>query len=272
MLPARVRDLLLSRGKTIVSRNRRRGLVRRLAHYNSTFKRWYENFDVNFYSNGEHFVLKSLEGCGFKTIFDVGANVGDWTLMARQIFPDAEVHAFEIVGQTYETLKRRTAGVPDIVLNEFGLSDADGEIAIKFFPGADALATATDYPHSQGHVTVAGRTVRGDAYVEEKQIERIDFLKIDVEGMENLVLEGLRETFEAGKVSVVQFEYGTVNILTGFLLHDFYEFFVSRGYRVGKIYPNYVEFRDYKFEHEDFIGPNFLAVSAARPGLIERLS
>ena len=29
---------------------------------------------------------------------------------------------------------------------------------------------------------------------------------------------------------------------------------------MGKIYPNYVEFRDYKLDHEDFIGQNYLAV------------
>lgn len=272
MLSARIRNFLLSRGKTIVSRNRKNALVHRLAHYNSTLRQWHENSDGDFSSNGEHFVLRSLGGCGFKTIFDVGANVGDWTLMARRIFPEATIHAFEIVEQTYEALRRSTEGLPNIVLNDFGLSDREGTVELNFFPNSDALATLTDYPHGHESVRINGRVRRGDTYVDDREIGHIDFIKLDVEGMESHVLKGLGETIEPGKVSVVQFEYGQMSIQTRFLLLDFYEFFVSRGYRLGKIYPNYVEFRDYRFEYEDFILSNYLAVSNERPELIRLLA
>ena len=43
--------------------------------------------------------------------------------------------------------------------------------------------------------------------------------------------------------------------MTHFLLYDFYEFFETRGYVVGKIYPNYVDFRAYDLNDEDFLGP-----------------
>lgn len=267
MLPARAKHSLLRKGRALLSRHRKSPLVRKLAQYNLTLNRWCEDSGYDFYTNGEHFVLRALSGQGFETVFDVGANTGEWTLMAREVFPGATIHAFEVAGPTFEQLKLNAGGRPGVVLNDFGLSDREGEITLKFFPGADDLATATDYPHEHPHTLIPGRVVTGDAYVRERGVGHIDFLKIDVEGMENLVLEGMEETIGRGGVSVIQFEYGTVNILTKFLLRDFYEFFGARGYEVGKVYPNYVEFRDYRFEHEDFLGPNYLAVSARRPEL-----
>ena len=72
-------------------------------------------------------------------------------------------------------------------------------------------------------------------------------------------------------VSRLQFEYGRTSILTKFLLRDFHEFFEERGYAVGKIFPNYVDFRPYSIDHEDFIGPNFLAVRRERRDWIDLL-
>jgi len=101
--------------------------------------------------------------------------------------------------------------------------------------------------------------MRGDEFLAREGIGRVDFLKLDVEGAEHLALKGLDGYLRQGKVRFVQFEYGRVNILTHFLLRDFYELFQGYGYAVGKIYPDYVEFREYDLRDEDFLGPNYLA-------------
>ena len=53
-----------------------------------------------------------------------------------------------------------------------------------------------DYPHPEQlrRHTVAGHVVSGDSYVSQKCIDHIDFLKIDVEGMEDKVLRGFGST------------------------------------------------------------------------------
>ena len=51
-----------------------------------------------------------------------------------------------------------------------------------------------------------------------------------------------------------------------------HELLGSHGYAVGKIYPDYVEFRDYSLDDEDFVGPNYLAVRRERAGWIDRLA
>ncbi|MFZ1807629.1 MAG: FkbM family methyltransferase [Cyclobacteriaceae bacterium] len=99
-----------------------------------------------------------------------------------------------------------------------------------------------------------------DDFIMEHGIGKIDFLKLDVEGTEMNAVIGLKKSLEQRKIRMVQFEYGTINIVTRMLLIDFYTFFKQHGYIVGKLYPQSVDFREYKFKHEDFIGPNFIAI------------
>jgi hypothetical protein len=153
-----------------------------------------------------------------------------------------------------------------------GLSDAAGEVTLRHYPGLPALTTATDYPHPFPSTELLGRVEPGDALAARLGVERIDLLKIDVEGMEPRVLAGFSGCFERGAIELVQFEYGRVNILSRFLLRDFYAFFTERGYRVGKLYPERVDFRPYDLADEDFLGPNYVACRSLRADLVEALS
>jgi hypothetical protein len=113
----------------------------------------------------------------------------------------------------------------------------------------------------------------GDSYFSSKGLSKIDFLKIDVEGMEGNVLQGFSKTLSQGLIKIIQFEYGMVNISSHFLLKDFYDFLVPYGYRIGKIYPNFVKFRDYSWwRDEDFKGPNFVAVLQTEDEIIPLLA
>ena len=133
------------------------------------------------------------------------------------------------------------------------------------------MLSFTDYPHRWAGERIDCAVMRGDEFLTREGISRVDFLKLDVEGAEHLVLEGLEGALREGKVRFVQFEYGRVNILTRFLLRDFYELFRSYGYVVGKIYPDHVDFRDYDLGDEDFLGPNYLACQAGDP-MVRKLS
>jgi hypothetical protein len=55
------------------------------------------------------------------------------------------------------------------------------------------------------------------------------------------------------------------------MLRDAHQFFAGFGYRVGKLYPQYVEFRDYHYRQEDFCGPNMIAVRKEDDELLKLL-
>jgi FkbM family methyltransferase len=252
-----------------LARNRRQRFAAWVDRQLVDLHRGYENHDYEFASNGEARVLEVLAREGStKTVFDVGANIGEWSRLAAGMLPAATIHAFEIVPATFARLQKNCANVPLVIPVDCGLSDQTGPIPVHVVPHAEPLATAVS-GFLEGYfgaltLSVPGTVMTGDAYCTQKGIDHIDFLKIDVEGFEDRVLKGFSRMLAEGRIGMIQFEYGYVNVATHFLLKDFYEFLQPLGMSIGKIYPTYVDFRDYRYEHEDFIGPNFLAVHASR--------
>lgn len=221
-------------------------------------------------ANGEAALLTALRGT-LGVVFDVGGNIGDWTQHALNA-DAARVHAFEISPATSAKLAQRYASEPRVTVNQFGLSDAAGSVTIHHYEDFPVLTTMTEYPHDMASVALEVPVRTGDAYVAEHGIDRIDFLKLDVEGAEPRVLAGFAAAFDNGAIGAVQIEYGRVSILTKYLLHDFYADMTKRGFRVGRVLPNGVRFSDYDMAMENFHDSNWLAVHETRADLIARVS
>jgi FkbM family methyltransferase len=262
---------LRDRARRYVSTHRRSRLVAMLARYCRTYVTWYDNQDYDARTNGEYRILQALAGAHPRVLFDVGANVGDWTRKAKQIHPAAAVHAFEIVAETYSQLEDRVGHLRAVVPNPVGLSDTEGAVEIHTVAGRSDLASTTGYTHTMAAVVVTGHTITGDSYVARHSIERIDLLKIDVEGTEGRVLRGFERTLARGAIGVIQFEYGLSTVVGGSLLGDLYSFLEGHGFVVGKVYPDHVDLRPFRATDEDCRGPNFLAVRRDRPDLIRLL-
>ena len=244
------------------ARTRRNRSFRTAAKLCRQYLKWFGNGSYKPARNGERWLLQSLRQEPIRTVLDVGANVGSWTLMAEQCLPDATIYALEVVPHTAATLGTATAGHPRIQSFNLGLAAHTGTLTLNYHPAASTHATFTDYPHKWSGEAIECAVVRGDEFLARQEIGQVDFLKLDVEGAEHLVLQGFEDSLRSRRIRFVQFEYGRVNILTHFLLRDFYQLFLSYGYVVGKIYPDYVDFREYDLGDEDFLGPNYLACHA----------
>lgn len=119
-------------------------------------------------------------------VFDVGANVGFYTLMAAQLVgPTGKVVAFEPVLRNLRYLKEHLSlnGISNVVVIDAAVSDSDGEV--NFDPSPN---------NSAGHFSSDGalrvRTVRLDDVVFRDHLPPPDCIKIDVEGAELMVLLG----------------------------------------------------------------------------------
>jgi FkbM family methyltransferase len=264
-----MKDLLIY----LLAKNRKRFPVRQLNLLAEKIIHGCENYSYNFRFNGEEMVLHRFRQSGFSVFFDVGANRGDWSLLVRRHFPDSSVHCFEIAPPMHAVLKKAVSHLhPPVVVNEFGLSNKVGTVKLNFCHGADGSSTMLPTSELPEHDQIDAYVVTGDSYVEKQSIRKVDFLKLDVEGVENLVLEGFAKTLARRSVEVIQFEYGRENATAGFLLKDFYKLLEPLGYRIGKIFPDRVEIKDYSTLDENFIGPNFLAVRKERQDLVSMLS
>jgi FkbM family methyltransferase len=225
----------------------------------------------NIQTNGEARLLECL-GSSATTIFDVGANRGIWALVAHNHCVNANIYSFEIATETRIYLRENTANVEGIIVIDFGLSDHAGFERVKYYPERDTVTSIYDYPHPEQYIWKKERVEQGDTFVKEKGLTQIDLLKIDTEGADFRVLRGFDATLSRGMISVVQFEYGYAGILSRALLIDFYEYLEPKGYILGKLRSNYVDFRPYQLKDENFFGPNFVAVHRNHHSLISRLA
>jgi FkbM family methyltransferase len=125
---------------------------------------------------------------------DVGANIGYFTLLAsRWVGSAGRVYAFEPVRQTYTLLRR------NLVLNNC-VNVATFQVACAAEPGELSIVTEQDSgkaylsPDGQGQEQVAVTTV--DCFATEQRLDRLDMVKIDVEGADFEVVKGARQTIK----------------------------------------------------------------------------
>ena len=156
------------------------------------------------------------------TIIDIGANVGDTVAKCRTFFPSAQVHAVEPTPELVQQLKGRFDGDPSVVIHEFAVSDRLGTVQFhrnESHVTSSLLRWAQDAGsfvegslRRERIITVDSVTL--DEFCARQGLERIDLLKVDVQGAEKLVLEGARNLFKSGKVRFVLLEASFVPIYT----------------------------------------------------------
>lgn len=127
-------------------------------------------------------------------VFDIGANTGVYSLIAKAVNKNTAVYAFEPVKRVYEKL------VQNNELNHFGINCLP--VAASNYKGK-AVIYDTDHSHTysvtvnknlnpetKGTLITEIDTTTLDDIIEEKKIAKIDLMKIDVETHEAEVLEG----------------------------------------------------------------------------------
>jgi FkbM family methyltransferase len=141
---------------------------------------------------------------------DAGANFGAVTmLLAGAVGPSGRVHAFEPVPAVRARL------VEHVAANGFDAIVAVHEEALAAENGTATFHVAADAEFNQGlgsllHASRPGemseipvRTLRLDDFVERAKLERLDWIKMDVQGAEPLLLAGARRVLERFRPSLV---------------------------------------------------------------------
>ena len=248
--------------------HRRNRLVARVARLCKNIHRASEHPGYDVETNGEKAVLSRAVSGEAPILFDVGANLGDWTATAKNVFPKATVHSFELNPITAESLASRFAGDASVHVHKFGVAATRGQMNFYAYPGEASVLSGLRVPyHSHVKYEIKQATVRtGKDICEELNISRVDFLKIDAEGADFEVLLGFKEMLAERRIAAIQFEHEA-----GRYLRDFYDLLTPVGYVIGKLYSNYVDFREHSGELEHFLGPNYIALPRERKELLASL-
>lgn len=198
-------------------------------------------------------------------IFDVGANIGKYTLALLSAMPnrDLMVYAFEPSLHTYERLTANVQKRNTVLTFNVGLSDVNTTQVLHTDKELSGLASIYRRKlESRNIVMDKVETItlrRLDDFCREHKIGEVDFLKLDVEGHELFALRGAAEMMRKGKIRFIQFEFGGCNIDSRTYFKDFYELLDGKYalYRIVKdgIYP----VREYKESDEVFTTTNYFA-------------
>jgi FkbM family methyltransferase len=160
--------------------------------------------DLKFYSS--QFNLPA------KTIFDVGANIGQTSIELRKYFPDAFIHAFEPIDTTFKLLQQNLGSDRHISLNNIALGAETSTKNIKLALNSclNSLLNEIDRgPNVAADNLEYVQEIKistGYNYCNLSQIEDIYLLKSDTEGYDLMVLQGFEKMLAAKKISFLLVE------------------------------------------------------------------
>jgi len=226
------------------------------------------NNNTNFHKNGEEAFLinfSKIKAQSSVIIFDVGANKGDWSDIVKSRIQNPELHLFEPSVVAYKTLMKRYHCDNHMFISNVACSDKNELLLLYYDKPGSALASLTKRDLSFYNINMEKtedvQCIRLEDYIDENNIEHIDFLKIDVEGHELAVLKGLGDYLNPNFIDFVQFEYGGTNIDSNTTLKNLFEIFNKSDFRIGKLYPKTIIFDDYMPRMENYQYSNWGAVS-----------
>ncbi|MBT5137879.1 MAG: FkbM family methyltransferase [Acidimicrobiaceae bacterium] len=164
-----------------------------------------------------------------REMLDVGAHRGSST----KPFAVAgwRVHAFEPDPANRAVFERQLQGFDNVTVDERAVGDVDGD-EVTLYESEESSGISSLVPFVDSHTPATTvETVRLDTFTDDAGVARVDFLKIDTEGFDLMVLRG----FPWGRFSpaAVLCEYEdnkTSNI--GYTTKDMLDFLVAKGYTV----------------------------------------
>lgn len=249
-----------------------RRLVRKIG---GSLFRWAENNDdCRITLNGESWLLGALytdwktsatAATGERVVFDIGANVGEFTgeilAAATRSRVGTRVIAFEPSPTCQKTLIDRFSGESRFQLVPAAVADVRTRMPLYSpSPGSGHASLIQRDPEAAINSEVV-EVLRLDEFLEAHSVDRIDFLKVDVEGAELKVLRGLGRCLNPAQVAMIQFEYGGATLDAGGRLRDLYDLLEAAGYVVGKLMPRAVELRPYAPWMDNFAYANYVAIA-----------
>jgi FkbM family methyltransferase len=169
------------------------------------------------------------------TAFDIGANVGAFTCLMASL--GQSVHAFEPIPETFCRLKANVTLnglLSDTHLNCLALGKNTGLVTFRteeFGAATNRMAVPSASPAKNNTSVQLVAVTSLDEYCQQQDIKRIDFVKLDVEGMEPFVLQGAKRLLRERRIAAILIEICPVNLCAvGLSPADLYHEFESCRY------------------------------------------
>ncbi|MBU1046186.1 FkbM family methyltransferase [Patescibacteria group bacterium] len=133
-------------------------------------------------------------------VIDAGSNLGFFAILAgEKIGTNGKVFAFEPVKKTSEILNKNISynNLLNIKVIENALGDKESEL--NFAINEDILGCSSNVLREGKNKIEKVKQITLDNFVEDNDLEKIDFIKADIEGMERNLIKGAEKTIKRFK-------------------------------------------------------------------------
>lgn len=180
-----------------------------------------ENLNIS----GERYILNYLKSQKIYTIFNVGANAGQYASLIREKIPSYIVFSLEPNPVSFENIKKLNLS-KHLIFN-IGLGKENGQMILYDYKSAhgseyaalnkEIITVIHQSEFSEINVSIA----RLDYFYKNNDVQEIDFLKINVEGFEYDVLLGCGHFLKEKKIKFIQFEFNANYLISKNSLRDY---------------------------------------------------
>ena len=140
-------------------------------------------------------------------VVDIGAHIGYYTRLAAKLAGGrGRVYAFEADPENFALLQKNTAHLRNVERVRLAVSDKDGTIDFYHYDdksGAHSTLPNVPLDFHKRKITVVATTL--DAWLGERNVPRVDVIKMDIEGGESAALRGMARTLAQTRVLITEF-------------------------------------------------------------------
>lgn len=159
-----------------------------------------------------YFVLsKVLMDYEVRTIIDGGASIGSTSLKLAKLFPKACIHSIEPYPPFFEKLSKISKNQKRVKPHQLAFAEKNGithlqinksegtNSLLKYHP--DSTAVFGNLLEKKGEIEVKSVTI--DHFIQSQLIDKVDILKLDLQGYELLAIEGCLQSLQLRKIKVI---------------------------------------------------------------------
>ncbi len=144
-------------------------------------------------------------------VIDIGGHIGYFTrLFASQVGPTGHVLAFEADPTNFELLKYNTHGKRLITISPLAIANQVG--TINFFESPTNTGCHSLIPSNERSQKISIQATTLDTWYHQGLLQKVDFIKMDIEGGEPGALQGMQDLWKANPNLLFLFEVHPENL------------------------------------------------------------
>jgi FkbM family methyltransferase len=190
-------------------------------------------------------------------VIDAGANVGRWLeAFCRMAKSQGRMYAFEPQPGAAAKIRERKLDNCEVIQKALGeqtgrrtfYTSSETDTMGSLYERQDTFVRGREYLETEVEVMTL------DDFVEQRKIDRINFMKVDMEGGELEALRGASECMRSGIIKALSFEFGISNVNSRVFFRDIFQFLVGHKYSVYRVTPvgRLIQLKSYTEDYECF--------------------